>query len=114
MSEPDATAADRPALDPEQPMFLRLPLKCRQVVIDALNAAGFLQEAKNCKEFTEDYADPGRNANREAWLALAKGTVAKDGEIEFDSDATISHSGDKGEYVLGWVWVEDPDYEDEE
>lgn len=101
------------AVNPEQPMFLRVPVKCRQVVIDALRAVGFESEAADVEQFTNDYVKPELNEERLSWLALARKQVAKDGEIEFDSDATISHSQD-GQYVLGWVWVDGPLEEDEE
>lgn len=99
-----------PAIDPEQPMFLRVPVKCRQVVIDALVAAGFQQEATAVEQFTSDYVDLEANVERLRWLEMAEAKAARDGEIEFDSDATISHSqeaGEEGQYILGWVWVYD-------
>jgi hypothetical protein len=34
--------------------------------------------------------------------------VARDGEVEFDSDAMISGS-EGGQYVLGWIWVDATD-----
>jgi hypothetical protein len=88
-------------------MFCRIPVKCRDVVISALRAAGFAQEARDVESFTRDYVDPKANANRLKWVGRAD-IVARDGEIEFDSDATISHSESGGEYVLGWVWVDGP------
>lgn len=95
-----------PAIDPTQPVFLRVPVKCLRTIIDALLAAGFSQEANEVQDFTHAYTDPAANAERQRWLNLAEETVAKDGEIEFDADATISHSTDNGEYVLGWIWVD--------
>lgn len=102
-----------PEIDPDQPIFLRVPFKCRELIIDALKAGGFKGEAKQVAEFTKDYATPRANAIREAWVKRAIAQRAKDGEIEFDSDATISHSDDPGEYVLGWVWIEEPEKEKE-
>lgn len=105
-------------IDPEQPMFLRLPVKCLQPVLDALRASGYESEAKAVESFTRHYVDPEKNADRLEWVARAD-EKARDGEIEFDSDATISDS-EGGQYVLGWVWVdgededEDADDEDEE
>lgn len=98
-------------LDPEQPMFLRVPLKCRLTVIKALQKAGFETEARRVLEFTRDYALTKANRNRLKWLERADEQVAKDGHIEFDSDATISHS-EGGQYVLGWVWVDGPEEEE--
>lgn len=97
-------------IDPEQPAFLRVPVKCIATVVAALAAAGFKQEAKSVEEFTKDYTDPKLNAEREKWIERAGG---KDGEFEFDTDSTISHSDDDGEYVLGWVWVYGPKNEEE-
>jgi hypothetical protein len=93
-------------IDPDQPMFLRVPVKCLTVILEALRAAGYEQEAKEAESFTRDYVDPKANADRLKWLERAEEQKQKYGEIEFDSDATISHSDDNGEYVLGWVWVE--------
>lgn len=96
-------------IDPDQPMFLRAPVKCRAVILEALRAAGFEQEARDVETFTKDYVDPKGNANRLKWLERADEQRQEYGKIEFDSDATISHSSDNGEYVLGWVWVEGPE-----
>ena len=90
---------EHPPIDPEQPMFLRLPVKCRQLVLDALTVGGFEQQAKDVESFTNDYVDPRANADRLAWIDRAD-EEARDGEVEFDSDATISHS-EGGQYVLG-------------
>lgn len=95
-----------PPIDPEQPAFLRVPVKCISTVVAALKDAGFEAEAKAVEVFTRDYTDPEANANRLAWLEKASEQAGKSGEVEFDCDATISHSDDPGEYVLGWVWIE--------
>jgi hypothetical protein len=99
----DCGYAPPPPIDPQQPAFLRVPVKCLPTVIAALKSAGFEAEAKAVEDFTRDYTDPEANAERLEWLAKAD-EEAKDGEVEFDSDATISHS-EGGQYVLGWVWV---------
>lgn len=94
-------------IDPNQPAFLRVPVKCLETVIAALRANGFESEARNVEDFTEHYTDPVLNEDRRDWLKRAIKQAHKDGEIEFDSDATISDSGNvEGQYVLGWVWVE--------
>lgn len=97
-------------IDPEQGAFLRVPVKCLPTVVEALKAAGFEAEARSVESFTRDYTDEEANENRKKWLRRARG-VARDGEVEFDSDATISHSDDKGQYVLAWVWVDDEETE---
>jgi hypothetical protein len=101
-----------PEIDPEQPAFLRVPVKCLPTIIKALKKAGFKQVAGDVEQFTRDYTDPEADAERRRWLAKAD-ELARDGEIEFDSDATISHSGDGGQYVLGWMWVDDDEEDDE-
>jgi hypothetical protein len=101
-----------PAIDPEQPAFIRVPVKAISVITAALEAVGMKKEANEVEAFARDYTDPEANANRESWLAEANG-MARDGEIEFDSDSTISHS-EGGEYVLGWVWVKGDEEEDED
>jgi hypothetical protein len=95
-------------VDPEQLAFLRVPVKCITLVVTALRTAGFTQEAERVSEFTKNYTDPTANAARHEWLVRAEAQAAKAGEIEFDSDATISGSEEGGEYVLGWVWVYGP------
>lgn len=104
--------APLPAIDPEQPMFLRIPVKCFDVVHAALLAAGHTQVANAVDSFTRDYRFKRENARRLKWIELADerhGGDGGDGEPEFDSDSTVSHSDDDGEYVLGWVWVSTPD-----
>lgn len=86
-------------------MFLRVPVKCRQTVIDALEAAGFKQEAEAVAGFTKDYVDPEANAYRVQCLERARAELGRDGEIEFDDDSVPSHSDDPGEYMLAWVWL---------
>lgn len=95
-------------IDPEQPCMLRVPVKCVPTVVAALAAAGFAIEAEAVERFARDYTDPAADAARRRWLKLAE-AVAADGEVEFDADATISHSADNGQYVLGWVWVDAPE-----
>lgn len=58
-----------------------------------------------------DLADEEHNYYRE----LADDKKARDGELEFDSDAVVSLGNDNGAYVMGWAWVEDDrEQEDEE
>lgn len=46
----------------------------------------------------------------EAWYRRkAKEGFHLDGELEIDDGATVSGSGDEGDYVQAWVWVPDPD-----
>jgi len=98
-------------IDPEHPAFLRVPVKCIPIVTEALRAAGFATEAAQVNDFTKMYTDPDLNVVREKWLEHAIATTQKDGEVEFDSDAIPSRTQDKGEYILGWVWVDEPEKE---
>lgn len=97
---------------PDDTMFLRLPVRHRDWLLAALHHAGYHDDAKQVEAFTRDYVDPVENAERLAWLERARDRVGRDGEIEFDDDATYSKSPDNGEYVLGWVWVDGDDPED--
>lgn len=94
-----------PPIDPEQPAFIRVPVKAIPLIIDLLRREGLESEADAAETFTEYYTNPDLNALRERWIDHAGG---KDGQIEFDSDSTISQSSEEGEYVLGWVWVDGP------
>ncbi len=96
-----------------QNMMIRIPANCLSTVLLALRAAGFEDEAKKVEEFTHEYIDPAANANRVMWVERAREQHGKDGEIEFDDDSTISLSEDNGEYVLGWVWVDGDEQEED-
>jgi hypothetical protein len=37
----------------------------------------------------------------------------KEGELEIDDDAVVSHGDDAGAYVMAWVWIKDKDEKDE-
>lgn len=43
----------------------------------------------------------------EQFFKAAKDKRQKDGEVEFDDDAIVSVSEDKGAYVMAWVWISD-------
>ena len=43
---------------------------------------------------------------REKILQLARGTLAREGELEFDNDAIASEGNENGAYLQGWVWVD--------
>jgi ATP-dependent protease HslVU (ClpYQ) peptidase subunit len=38
----------------------------------------------------------------------------KEGELEIDDDAVVSHGDDHGAYVMAWVWVEDEDEKEDD
>jgi hypothetical protein len=118
-TQPDRSAAAKQAGEtgvpcpPDQPVFLRVPAAAVPAVLAGLRAGGHAAEAARVEAFVRDYLDPAANAERLRWLARADDQTARDGEVEFDSDATISHSDDpvRGQYVLGWVWVDGPSEE---
>lgn len=45
----------------------------------------------------------------EQYRTLAKKRHGRDGEVEIDDNAIISHGDDPGAYVQAWVWVPDSD-----
>jgi hypothetical protein len=100
-----------PEIDPDRRAFIRVRVGCIPAIVLALNRAGFEEDALAVAEFSRQYTDPVSNEDRLYWLEKAE-AVAKDGEIEFDLDGAISGS-EGGQYVLGWVWV-DGDEEDDE
>lgn len=106
MNEPNTTVA----INPEQLCFCRVSVKAVPTVVNALRQTGFVTEANEVERFTNDYTDPEANSERLRWLEKADALIEY-GKIEFDSDATISHSEDNGQYVLGWIWVEDNEEE---
>lgn len=55
------------------------------------------------------------SANDDAWyLAKAKRTLHRDGELEFDDNAVVSTGEDNGAYVQCWAWVEDDEEDNEQ
>lgn len=55
------------------------------------------------EESHKDWTD----AEVEAYVAQARKQYHRDGEIEVDHNAVVSHGHDGGAYVLAWVWVDD-------
>jgi hypothetical protein len=43
---------------------------------------------------------------RETILELARRTLAREGELEFDDDAIASEGNENGAYLQGWVWMD--------
>lgn len=102
-------------ITPDQPCFLRLPARLIPLVTQYLENNEEHSAAREVREFTRHYLEPELDLIRSAWVKWAQESKQKDGEIEFDSDATISVSeSGKGEYVLGWVWVEAEDSNEDE
>lgn len=50
----------------------------------------------------------------QAYVEAAREQWQREGEIEIDDKAIVSGSDDRGDYVMAWVWVADPDNTDEE
>lgn len=45
------------------------------------------------------------DARHKAIIELARNTHEVEGEVEIDSDATLSEGSDNGCYVQAWVWA---------
>jgi hypothetical protein len=45
----------------------------------------------------------------EIYRAAAIDQHYKEGELEIDDDAKVSHGDDRGAYVAAWVWVDEPE-----
>jgi hypothetical protein len=50
---------------------------------------------------------PINDATVQAYRDAARSIWQRDGEIEIDDDAEISHGSEYGAYVHAWVWVPD-------
>lgn len=46
------------------------------------------------------------DSRRQKILDLARATLAREGELEFDDDAIASEGEDNGAYIQAWVWVD--------
>lgn len=46
-----------------------------------------------------------------AYLEAARRNHEREGELEFDDNAVVSISDDRGAYVMSWTWVEDSELE---
>lgn len=57
---------------------------------------------KAIKAAEEHLNDP----RRQRILDLARATLAREGELEFDDDAIASEGDDNGAYLQAWVWVD--------
>jgi hypothetical protein len=53
-------------------------------------------------EAAEKHLDDPR---REQIVEMARESLAREGEIEFDDDAIVSEGSDNGAYVEGWIWL---------
>jgi hypothetical protein len=42
-----------------------------------------------------------------AYIPAARERFQREGELEIDDNATVSHGEDPGAYVQAWVWVPD-------
>lgn len=48
-----------------------------------------------------------------AMIELARERWHEDGEIEIDDNAIAAGSADEGDYVMAWVWVDNPESDDD-
>ncbi len=60
-------------------------------------------ELRNAIEAVENHLDDPR---RQKILELARATLAREGELEFDDDAIVSEGNDNGAYLQAWAWVD--------
>ena len=74
---------------------------------DLLTAAKAVEqpssELRHAIEAVEELLSDSR---RQQILGLARGTLAREGELEFDDDAIASEGDDNGAYLQAWVWVD--------
>jgi len=61
-----------------------------------------LELRKAIRALEEHLTDP----RRQKTLELARATLAREGELEFDDDAIASEGDDNGAYVQTWAWVD--------
>lgn len=60
-------------------------------------------ELRKAIEASEKHLNEPR---RQKILELARATLAREGELEFDDDAVVSEGNDNGAYVQGWAWLD--------
>lgn len=74
---------------------------------DLLTAAKAVEnpspELRQAIEAVEGHLNDSR---RQKILGLARATLAREGELEFDDDAVASEGDDNGAYLQAWVWVD--------
>ena len=74
---------------------------------DLLTAARVVKkpssELRNAIEAVENHLDDPR---RQQILELARATLVREGELEFDDDAIVSEGNDNGAYLQAWAWVD--------
>lgn len=74
---------------------------------DLLTAAKAVEkpspELRKAIEAVEEHL---RDPRHQKILDLARVTLAREGELEFDDDAIASEGDDNGAYLQAWVWVD--------
>ena len=60
-------------------------------------------ELRKAIEAAENHLDDPR---RQQILELARATLAREGELEFDEGAIVSEADDNGAYLQAWAWVD--------
>src|SRR5262245_32103294 len=56
------SAGEYPGIDPEQPAFIRIPVKTIPTVVGALKAAAFADTSAEVERFSRNYTDAEANA----------------------------------------------------
>ena len=82
-------------------MYVRVPVACRNLIINALRAANHHNEADIVQEHTRQYSVDAENKIRMQRVAEAKKELETD-DLMIDEDAVIS-SGGNGHWVMAWV-----------
>jgi hypothetical protein len=59
-------------VDTKQPRFVRITAETVPVVVQALQAAGYDEEARNVEAFARSYTDPDANRYRAEWVEKAR------------------------------------------
>lgn len=98
----------KPFPDPEQPCFIRVPVRALDAVFQVLEA---MKANQGNRGLTARYTHPGVRDIEQRFIDLADSKVARTGEIEIDSDTVVSE-GEGGAYVMAWVWVHTPECDD--
>lgn len=74
---------------------------------DLLTAAKAVEKpSPELRQAIEAVEQHFQEPRRRTILELARATLAREGELEFDNDAVASEGDDNGAYLQAWVWVD--------
>lgn len=88
----------------EQSVWVRLSRLQAGLILKLLEMPSDADVAKSVETQLADYDD----SRREPYLAAARTSFEREGDVEFDNDAVISmeRNNEEGAYVQAWLWVE--------